>query len=84
MEQAGGTDRISSIVTIELTTRRICPGKDCANQALYINITTMLWAFDIGKAKDADGHLITPSRTECVDDGLAVYAIVSLVFVCAR
>lgn len=33
----------------------------------------MIWGFDIAKAKDEEGNEVTPSRTACVDEGIAVY-----------
>ncbi|PSS37906.1 hypothetical protein PHLCEN_2v248 [Hermanssonia centrifuga] len=52
--------------------RRICPGRDFANQAFFINIATLLWAFDFEKALDNDGQPIIPSRTDCIDEGIMV------------
>ncbi|TDL16829.1 cytochrome P450 [Rickenella mellea] len=52
--------------------RRICVGMNVANQALFIDIASILWAVNIEKAVDANGKLIIPSRTECVDEGLVV------------
>lgn len=51
---------------------RMCIGKDVANQALFIDIATLLWAFDIEKAIDKDGKIIVPSRTDFVDEGVVV------------
>ena len=51
---------------------RICVGKDVANQSLFMDFATLLWAFEIKTACDADGHELTPSRTEVVDKGLVV------------
>ncbi|KAF7790546.1 hypothetical protein EIP86_001502 [Pleurotus ostreatoroseus] len=52
--------------------KRICLGKDFANQALFMNVVFLLWAFDIRPAEDADGQPILPSRDDLVDDGLVV------------
>lgn len=52
---------------------RICIGMNLANQALFIDIASLLWAATIEKAIDADGKPIIPSRTDCVDEGLVVY-----------
>ena len=51
---------------------RICPGKNFAYQTLYAFVASMLWAFDIRKAKDANGAEIIPSRTACVNEGVVV------------
>lgn len=51
----------------------MCIGKEVANQALFINIATILWAFDIEKAlANAEGRPIVPSRTDFIDEGLVV------------
>ncbi|KAJ7122958.1 cytochrome P450 [Mycena epipterygia] len=52
--------------------RRICIGMNIANQALFIDIASTLWAATIEPAHNADGSIIVPSRTECVDEGLVV------------
>ncbi|KAJ3558857.1 hypothetical protein NM688_g678 [Phlebia brevispora] len=52
--------------------RRICLGKNYASRTLFIMLATLVWAFDISKAKDEAGNEITPSRTACIDDGLVV------------
>lgn len=44
----------------------MCIGKDVANQALFIDIATLLWAFDIEKGIDKEGRIIVPSRTDFV------------------
>ncbi|PSR85636.1 hypothetical protein PHLCEN_2v5365 [Hermanssonia centrifuga] len=56
---------------------RICMGKDVANQALFIDIATLLWAVNIEKARDKNGEHIIPSRTDCLDEGLVVYVTLS-------
>lgn len=40
--------------------RRICPGRHLATNSLWIMVATMLATLDISKAKDEDGHEITP------------------------
>ncbi|KAJ3558862.1 hypothetical protein NM688_g675 [Phlebia brevispora] len=52
--------------------RRGCVGKDFANQALFMDIATILWAFNIEKTLDAKGQPITPSKTDFLDEGLVV------------
>ena len=51
---------------------RICIGMHIANQVLFIDVASLLWAVSIEKAVGADGKPIVPSRTECVDEGLVV------------
>lgn len=46
-----------------------------ANQALFINMASVLWAVNIEKALDASGQVIIPSRTDCIDEGLVVYVL---------
>ncbi|CAZ82488.1 unnamed protein product [Tuber melanosporum] len=41
--------------------RRICPGKQLAENSLFITITRVLWAFNISKATDKHGQEITPN-----------------------
>ncbi|KAF5315445.1 hypothetical protein D9619_007174 [Psilocybe cf. subviscida] len=38
--------------------RRICPGRHMARATLWLSMATTLWAFNIGKAKDASGNEI--------------------------
>lgn len=38
--------------------RRVCPGQHIANQSVYINAATLLWAFNITKKRDANGRPI--------------------------
>lgn len=35
--------------------RRVCPGQHVADRSVFINTATLLWAFDITKAKDEHG-----------------------------
>ncbi|KAF8191490.1 cytochrome P450 [Mycena galopus ATCC 62051] len=53
-------------------TLRVCVGKDIANNTLFIDIASMLWALDFAAPVDDSGNKILPSRTACVDEGLAV------------
>ncbi|KAG5650875.1 hypothetical protein H0H81_010675 [Sphagnurus paluster] len=41
--------------------RRICPGRYMGFSAVWITIASLVAAFDIGKAVDADGNVIEPS-----------------------
>ncbi len=41
-----------------------------ANQALFIDIACLLWAFNFEIASDDFGQPIVPSRTDCVNEGL--------------
>ncbi|KAE9397734.1 cytochrome P450 [Gymnopus androsaceus JB14] len=52
--------------------RRICMGMHVANQALFIDMATILWAADINPTKDDKGNPILPSQHDCVDEGLVV------------
>ena len=56
---------------------RFCIGKDVANQSLFMDFATLLWAFNVEKARDVNGQVITPSRTEVIDEGLVVYVRLS-------
>ncbi|KAI0810997.1 cytochrome P450 [Irpex lacteus] len=52
--------------------KRICPGMYYANQALFIGLATMLWAFDIQPCLDEKGEAILPPTDEWVDAGFVV------------
>ena len=54
---------------------RICVGLNFANQALFINFATILWAMDICKARDAQGREVTPDPDNLVDAGVVVCVI---------
>ena len=49
---------------------RVCAGRDLANQALFMDIATILWAFDIKKATDATGQPIAPPDGYILDGGV--------------
>ncbi|KAF7790545.1 hypothetical protein EIP86_001501 [Pleurotus ostreatoroseus] len=49
---------------------KVCVGRDLANQALFMDIATILWAFDIKKATDVTGQPITPSDGYILDGGV--------------
>ncbi|KAK7681933.1 hypothetical protein QCA50_014895 [Cerrena zonata] len=52
--------------------RRKCVGVNLAKSTMFINIATTLWAFDIGKGKDANGNIVTPDANAFEDRGLVV------------
>jgi hypothetical protein len=78
MGLGGGTCGFGILVWLDahivwvIRIRRICIGMHIANQALFIDVASLLWAVSIEKAVGADGKPIVPSRTECVDEGLVV------------
>lgn len=47
--------------------RRTCVGNSVANNTLFVNIATLLWAFNIEKGKDATGKTITPDVNNFID-----------------
>ncbi|TPX18509.1 uncharacterized protein E0L32_011622 [Thyridium curvatum] len=51
--------------------RRNCQGMHIAERSLFLGISRMLWAFDFGKAADADGREITPDIDK-LTEGLLV------------
>ena len=54
--------------------RRICVGFNFANQALFINFATLLWALDIRPVVDpSTGKELIPDPDACVDAGVVVY-----------
>ncbi|KAJ3558860.1 hypothetical protein NM688_g677 [Phlebia brevispora] len=52
--------------------RRACVGKDLANQALFMDIAAILWAFNIEKATDEKGEAISSSSTDFVEEGVLI------------
>lgn len=52
----------------------ICAGKDLAAQTLFISLATILWAFNIENALDANGVAIIPPHGDMdfIDDGVVV------------
>jgi len=52
--------------------RRICTGKEFANNTIFMTIATTLWAFNLEKVKDESGKEITPDPNDCIDEGLVV------------
>ncbi|TFK80623.1 cytochrome P450 [Polyporus arcularius HHB13444] len=52
--------------------KRICVGLEFANQALFINFATVLWAMNISKAADVAGRDVTPDPNEVIDSGVVV------------
>jgi hypothetical protein len=51
---------------------RISVGLHITNQALFIDIASLLWAASIEPAHDETGTEIIPSRTKCLDEGIVV------------
>ncbi|KAH8831690.1 cytochrome P450 [Flagelloscypha sp. PMI_526] len=49
--------------------RRICVGRHLANQSLFINIASFLWAF---KFSSIDGEPLPLGPTDCTDGGLTI------------
>jgi hypothetical protein len=43
--------------------RRACPGIHVAERSLYINISRVLWGFNISKKKAPDGSFLEPTQT---------------------
>ncbi|KAI0036365.1 cytochrome P450 [Vararia minispora EC-137] len=50
--------------------KRVCVGRHVANNSLFINIATLLWAATIAPAKSADGTEIPIDVDGFVDDGM--------------
>ncbi|KAF5343048.1 hypothetical protein D9758_011153 [Tetrapyrgos nigripes] len=55
--------------------RRICCGLNLANQSLFIDIASLLWAASIEPAYDETGAEIIPSSMELLDEGSVVRPI---------
>ncbi|KAG8949194.1 hypothetical protein FRC04_008992 [Tulasnella sp. 424] len=45
--------------------RRVCPGMHLGKSSMILNTARILWAFDILKAKNADGSVIEPDFMDC-------------------
>ncbi|KAF5343053.1 hypothetical protein D9758_011137 [Tetrapyrgos nigripes] len=52
--------------------RRVCVGMNLANNALFINIVSILWAVNVKCPVGPDGKKIIPDRNKFIDDGLVV------------
>ncbi|KAI0072587.1 cytochrome P450 [Panus rudis PR-1116 ss-1] len=52
--------------------RRVCVGMNLANQALFIDIASILWAATIEQAIDENGNFVIPSKDDCIDKGVVV------------
>jgi hypothetical protein len=51
---------------------RICVGRHLANNTIFINIVTVLWALKIEPPKDFNGKAIIPNTDTVVNDGLVM------------
>jgi cytochrome P450 len=40
--------------------RRVCPGKNFAEQGLFATLSTVIHTLNVGRAKDADGQEVIP------------------------
>ena len=60
--------------------RRICVGRHVANNSVYIDIVSLLWACDIAPLKDAAGKPIMPDTEGFINDGLVLYVVSHYVF----
>ena len=54
--------------------RRACVGKHLANEALFIDIATVLWAANFERALDQDGKEVLIDTESFVDTGMVLYA----------
>ena len=54
--------------------RRVCVGKHLANEALFIDIATVLWAANFERALDQDGKEVPIDTETFVDTGMVLYA----------
>ena len=52
--------------------RRLCVGRNVANNSLFIDIAMMLWAANIEPATDASGKPAPLDLEGCIDDGLVM------------
>lgn len=47
--------------TLSNNTIRICPGRFLADASLFVTVSTILAVFNLSKAVDANGNVITPA-----------------------
>jgi len=40
---------------------------------MFMQIASLLWAFEITPGKDANGNIVLPDPMDGIDDGLVVY-----------
>lgn len=52
--------------------RRVCMGRHLANNQIFLQILTLLWAFNIERERDARGNLVPLNVDGCTLHGLAV------------
>ena len=50
---------------------KLC-GKEVANQALFIEFATFLWAFTVSAPLDEKGQRVLPSKWEFLDQDIAL------------
>ncbi|KZO96403.1 cytochrome P450 [Calocera viscosa TUFC12733] len=53
--------------------RRICPGRDFANNTLFIDMAYLLWAFDFAPGTDERGTQVLPNPDKYQDHGLMIH-----------
>ncbi|KAG6907102.1 hypothetical protein DXG01_010515 [Tephrocybe rancida] len=70
--EGGKISRLPQGHEISSATISTCVGVTFATQSLFIDFALLLWAFNIEKARDAQGNEITPSLTDVVDAGVTV------------
>ena len=52
--------------------RRICIGRNIANNSFFINIATVLWASKIERKRDASGHMLPLDVDGFVEHGITM------------
>ncbi|KAK7443507.1 hypothetical protein VKT23_015679 [Stygiomarasmius scandens] len=52
--------------------RRICVGRHLSKNSMFMQIASLLWAFEITPGKDANGNIVLPDPMDGIDDGLVV------------
>ncbi|THU85807.1 cytochrome P450 [Dendrothele bispora CBS 962.96] len=52
--------------------RRICVGRHLSKNSIFMQIASLLWAFDIKSGKDANGIIVLPDAMNGINDGLVV------------
>ena len=61
-------------------TYRICVGRHVANNSVFINVATILWAANVAALKDEEGKPVVPNTLENVNTGVIVLVLCTISF----
>ena len=69
--------RVAGVIGLT-SDRRICVGRHMANNSVFVNVATVLWAANISAVKDDAGKPIIPNTLESVNAALCEHDALSL------